>query len=142
MSAYYEGLEFRTKLDATWAAFFDLAGWDWWYNPRSFDNWKPEFKVRLYCSHSECRGEHILYVSILDINSIISVKNHPAFDHFYVVKEPNGKSVGDAGAVFGNHPSISHWEMTHGAGGGIESVEYWAPSNINNLWQQAKAKIY
>jgi hypothetical protein len=33
MPAIYNGLMFKTELEATWAAFFDLAGWKWEVNP-------------------------------------------------------------------------------------------------------------
>ena len=33
MTTIYNGLEFDTELEAIWASFFDLAGWQWWYNP-------------------------------------------------------------------------------------------------------------
>ena len=45
MSSYYKGLEFRTHLEAKWAAFFDLAGWSWWVNPIAIGDWRPDFKV-------------------------------------------------------------------------------------------------
>lgn len=33
MTAVYDGLQFRTPLQAQWAAFFDLAEWEWRANP-------------------------------------------------------------------------------------------------------------
>ena len=33
MGAIYKGLQFKTALEARWAAFFDLAGWEWHVNP-------------------------------------------------------------------------------------------------------------
>ena len=34
ISTDYNGTSFRTRLQATWAAFFDLAGWGWEYFPK------------------------------------------------------------------------------------------------------------
>ncbi|HBC3869130.1 TPA: hypothetical protein KD877_004731 [Vibrio parahaemolyticus] len=52
MTTIYNCLEFDTELEAIWASFFDLAGWQWWYNPVAIDNWKPDFKVTFPCAHS------------------------------------------------------------------------------------------
>jgi hypothetical protein len=41
----YDGYEFDTKLDATWAAFFKLIGWHYVYKPCEFKNWNPTFKI-------------------------------------------------------------------------------------------------
>lgn len=41
----YEGLQFRSRLEATWAAFFDLMKWDWEYEPCDFPGWIPDFIV-------------------------------------------------------------------------------------------------
>lgn len=70
MSFVYDGLEFATRLQAHWAAFFDLAGWQWWSNPAAIGDWKPDFKVRFECGHSECRGHHTLLVSVLPVGSV------------------------------------------------------------------------
>lgn len=39
----YKGIEFRSRLEARWAAFFDLLGWKWEYEPCDFDGWYPDF---------------------------------------------------------------------------------------------------
>ena len=33
----YRGCLFDSKLEATWAALFDEAGWSWGYHPAIFD---------------------------------------------------------------------------------------------------------
>ena len=42
----YEGVQFRSRLEARWAAFFDLNEWEWQYEPTDFDGWTPDFLVR------------------------------------------------------------------------------------------------
>lgn len=54
MGAIYKGLQFKTALEARWAAFFDLAGWEWHVNPVCVGDWSPDFWVSFPCSHSEC----------------------------------------------------------------------------------------
>lgn len=39
----YAGVQFRSRLEARWAAFFDLAGWKWEYEPSDEDGWVPDF---------------------------------------------------------------------------------------------------
>ncbi|MCI5208485.1 MAG: hypothetical protein D3910_06760 [Candidatus Electrothrix sp. ATG2] len=140
MSSNYNGLTFKTSLEAQWAAFFDLAGWSWWVNPQSIDQWQPDFKVQFPCGHSECSGMHTLLVSVLPISSIEGFKKHPSQRFSYTVKGENGNHVADAGALFGDKPSVSIWEMSHGAGGGIEEVTNWV-SNAEHLWDQAKLSV-
>jgi hypothetical protein len=39
----YNGVQFRSRLEAKWAAFFDLLGWPWQYEPFDLDGWIPDF---------------------------------------------------------------------------------------------------
>lgn len=40
---WYGGIEFRSRLEARWAAFFDLLGWRWEYEPFDLDGYIPDF---------------------------------------------------------------------------------------------------
>jgi hypothetical protein len=40
----YGGVQFRSRLEARWAAFFDLAGWRWQYEPIDLAGWIPDFR--------------------------------------------------------------------------------------------------
>lgn len=42
----YRGLNFRSRLEATWAAFFDLVEWEWRYEPRDLKGYIPDFVLR------------------------------------------------------------------------------------------------
>ncbi len=42
----YSGVNFRSRLEARWAAFFDLANWHWTYEPIDFDGWAPDFSLK------------------------------------------------------------------------------------------------
>jgi len=35
----YRGINFRSRLEATWARFFDLCGWEWDYEPFDLDGY-------------------------------------------------------------------------------------------------------
>lgn len=39
----YEGVQFRSRLEAKWAAFFDLLGWKWEYEPLDLKGYIPDF---------------------------------------------------------------------------------------------------
>jgi hypothetical protein len=39
----YKGIHFRSRLESRWAAFFDLVGWAWQYEPIDLDGYIPDF---------------------------------------------------------------------------------------------------
>jgi hypothetical protein len=41
----YKGRQYRSRLEARWAAFFDLLGWRTEYEPIDFDGWIPDFVI-------------------------------------------------------------------------------------------------
>ncbi|AEH81155.1 hypothetical protein I7G86_19455 [Sinorhizobium meliloti] len=136
MTALYDGLQFKTPLEAQWAAFFDLAGWEWRVNPSPVGDWSPDLRVSFPCGHTECSGSHTLLVSVLPISNVEDFGTHPALSYSYSV--PGTKA--DAGAVFGSSPTVTRWEMAHGAGGGLDDVTYWV-ENASALWTKAATLV-
>lgn len=43
----YNGVQFRSRLEAKWAAFFDILKWPWLYEPVDLGEWSPDFISRL-----------------------------------------------------------------------------------------------
>jgi hypothetical protein len=41
----YAAVMFRSRLEAKWAAFFDLVEWRWTYEPVDLDGWVPDFVI-------------------------------------------------------------------------------------------------
>lgn len=41
----YGGRLMRSRLEAKWASFFDIVGWQWTYEPRRVDGWLPDFEL-------------------------------------------------------------------------------------------------
>lgn len=41
----YAGVVFRSKLEATWARFFDVIGLQWEYEPTQISGWIPDFLI-------------------------------------------------------------------------------------------------
>ena len=46
----YRGTQFRSRLEARWAAFFDLVGWRWRYEPFDLEGWTPDFLLSRACT--------------------------------------------------------------------------------------------
>lgn len=42
----YKGINFRSRLEATWAVFFDLLEWPWEYEPFDLEGWIPDFVLK------------------------------------------------------------------------------------------------
>ncbi|MCZ7887123.1 hypothetical protein [Agrobacterium salinitolerans] len=42
----YNHVQFRSRLEARWAAFFDIVGWKWDYEPLDLRGWTPDFLIR------------------------------------------------------------------------------------------------
>ena len=148
MPATYNNQIFRTRLEARWAAFFDLAGWKWSANPAPVGDWAPEFRVEFPCDHSECSGRHVLLVAVLPVDDVTAFRRHPALTHAYNISrealtEHDDSELHadvDAGAGFGNSPELSVWEFSHGAGGGVFDVTFFARDPYT-LWEKADSLV-
>lgn len=51
----YRGIQYRSRLEAQWAAFFNLVGWRFEYEPLDFNGWIPDFVLL---------GKHPIYVEV------------------------------------------------------------------------------
>jgi len=83
MSGYYNGLMFKTPLEAQWTDFFDLAGWTWHSNPTRVGNWALDFFLKFGCNHSECGGYHTLLATVFPSKSIEEFSFHPCMEYSY-----------------------------------------------------------
>ncbi len=59
----YNGINFRSRLEAKWAAMFDLLKWGWTYEPTDFNGWIPDFAIHKIDA-SGCHDE-VLIVGML-----------------------------------------------------------------------------
>jgi hypothetical protein len=59
----YGGVRFRSRLEAKWAAMFDLLGWDWTYEPCDFNGWIPDFAIH---------GKALVYVEVKPVDQFPS----------------------------------------------------------------------
>ena len=143
---FYKDVLFRSRLEARWAAFFDLAGWEWEYEPIDLEGWSPDFRVSFPCGHSECNGSHVLLVEVKPYFNIESFSGHQCLRYPYGLDYDNQEDVtengipADASASFGSNPFVTEWEMSHGAGGGVYAVTDWIDENKAKLfWKVAGA---
>lgn len=147
----YAGVLFRSRLEARYAAFFDLAGWAWEYEPFDLPGWVPDFLVRFPCGHSECPPEHVILAEVKPYTTLDEFKGHPCLDYHYGHKGCDEKGdfidiPADASAALGYHPRVSYWEMGHGNGGG-ECDLSWAldrtyqARNMDDLWNRAAERV-
>lgn len=44
----YNGIQFRSRLEARWAAMFELLDWEYEYEPCDFNGWIPDFLLKIY----------------------------------------------------------------------------------------------
>lgn len=113
-------------LKLQWARFFTLAGWEWNLSPRQ----GLDFRVTFPCGHSECNGSHTLFVRVIERSLEALVKSHGTkFSTERIWTEPHP-------ALFGDGLANTYWVMSHGAGGGSESVRQWIPEAAK-FWQRA-----
>ena len=42
----YDGIRYRSRLEARWAAFMKLAGWQFEYEPFDLHGWSPDFLIK------------------------------------------------------------------------------------------------
>jgi hypothetical protein len=132
----YKGVMFRSRLEARWAAYFDLIGWKWKYEPIDLVGWTPDFFVSFPCGHSECSGSHELAVEVKPYRSIEEFRGHPCMDYPYGQNDSRCIPA-DASAAFGIDPTVTQWEFGHGAGGGIYSLDSWFYALDMDKWNEA-----
>jgi hypothetical protein len=47
----YNGIRFRSRLEAKWACMFDQLGWRWHYEPLDLNGWIPDFLLESEKNH-------------------------------------------------------------------------------------------
>jgi hypothetical protein len=109
----YAGVRFRSRLESRWAAFFDLAGWAWEYEPIELAGWAPDFLVTTPTGR--------LYAEVKPYLEIDDFHDHPAWSMMDGAYDP-------APAVFGNSPVTTSWRT----GSVLALVPAW-----DRLWKEA-----
>lgn len=115
---YYADVLFRSRLEATWAAFFDLCGWTWEYEPLDLRGWTPDFRLAL--------------TSLMSKNLVVlaEVKPYYTLDEFTGHACMSHQPISEV-ALFGNNPTITYTFATD------TSIKYWSRGNPEKLWKYA-----
>jgi len=50
----YNGRIYRSRLEARWAAYFDIVGWDYEYEPCQVNGFNPDFFIKCFSDSYDC----------------------------------------------------------------------------------------
>lgn len=83
----YKGIQFRSRLEAQWAAFFDALGWDWEYEPNldlapdpDGGRWLPDFLVKPRERQGYNENGQAILVEVKGVTSISLLEDHECVD--------------------------------------------------------------
>ena len=145
----YAGVLFRSRLEARWAAFFDLCKWKWEYEPIDFADWTPDFFLRIPCGHSECNKTHDVYVEVKPYRYVSEFNTHACLRYAGMdAAPPHADSV----ALLGISPECAQIpDLSHGAGGGDFDLRFFVSIDGNcgpyhgsvseMLWNEAGVSV-
>ena len=142
----YNGCLFRSRLEAKWAAFFDLVRIKWEYEPYDFTNWVPDFFLTLPCPYNDCSFSdnphaHTLLAEVKPFESIAEFSGHPC-TKFYGLELQAGIIPAQSSACLGNNPNVSYFELWWGGGAGPANIADYVSAidfNIQSSWNRAGA---
>lgn len=83
----YAGVNFRSRLEARWAAFFNCMKWPWKYEPLDLESWTPDFRI-------ECNG----YIHLAEVKPYFRIDQfrlHPCWE---------------LGLCLGVDPTVTGWK--------------------------------
>ena len=116
----YNGVEYRSRLEATWACFFDCYEWKHKYEPYDLQGWTPDFELILPCCKKVC-GSHTILIEVKPYRSIAEFEGHPCTKYYYGVNKEDCVPA-DSSACFGLTPEVTEWEMVCGDSGGMYNI--------------------
>lgn len=112
----YADVQMRSRLEAKWAAFFDLCGWQWTYEPFDLPGWIPDF--------------------LIDNDTLVEIKPLQAHEvPNDVTHKINAAIQGGAAhgvVLLGNDPSVVWSRSANGVWTRQPPVDWWEP-----LWKKA-----
>src|SRR3990167_8069916 len=122
----YKYIQFRSRLEAHWACFFDSLNWYWEYEPVDLEGWTPDFFIRQPCGHSECGGFHEIYCEVKPYRNVEQFEQHPSNRFGY--------------GCLGLNPGVTKIEIIHGSGGGVYNLMDFCsmPKTIQDIcWNES-----
>lgn len=137
----YAGVNFRSRLEARWAAFFDLRDLKWDYEPIDFNGWIPDFVLR-----------PIVAGEVVDVHAEIKPIFDPMPDEIgyeKAVKHSRNMWVlllGAApldfqiGCLLNREPEDNCWQELNGVLSGYD-IENWKLADQKTLWREAGNRV-
>lgn len=129
----YNGVQYRSRLEARWAAFFDLIGWQHEYEPIDLPGWSPDFRVVFPCRLLKFIGidhQYDLFAEVKPYHEFSQFKGHASCAYM---------RTDSSGAVqLGLNPEVAHAWLNSGNDwdGMFSLIGHW-PSGYSRLWKQA-----
>jgi len=121
----YNGVQFRSRLEARWAAYFDLCGLKWDYEPVDFRGWSPDFSIETPFGK--------LFVEVKPCDD----SDHPAFDKALA----HGKQV--QVLLLGLDPTVGTVAIPHGQSHSADELaEFFLSRNNEQLSRAARALLW
>jgi hypothetical protein len=141
----YKGVLFRSRLEAKWASFFDVLGWQWDYEPCDLPRWSPDFFI-------EIERQRRNSVEIRRISLLAEIKPYstaPQFNEHEFTKHLYGHPLFhcDACVGFGVNPGVTLIELESDSESSVGEVpfEYLVDGelqvDVTRLWRKACNRV-
>lgn len=134
----YKGILFRSIAEARWAAFMDLIGWKWCYEPAAFGNYIPDFlvsgpyvgwKCGKPCDHCNRRdGDFTFY---LEVKGGALAHKAPLFEE--AKTKAKAANLDHRILIVGAMPSVCGWWL---------DANGWSPGKIMDEWGREDSPRY
>ncbi len=120
----YVGIQFRSRLEARWFAFFDLLKWSPQYEPFDLDGWIPDIMLPAVRPNRGSTPTLVEVKPILDMTDVRVVETQTKIDRaaanhqcLLVGVSPWGRKLGWArGGILPEYPDYLPWELVDLAG--------------------------
>lgn len=128
----YKGVLFSSKLEARWAAFFDLLRVRWEYEPVDLAGWTPDFYVHIACT---CGHRHDCLAEVKPFRFDQQWTGHPIMREW-------GSTESDGGLMrLGVNPQCSCLWFNHKGEFHHDFCWFATEYEIGELWNKAGNKV-
>lgn len=164
LATLYQNVLFRSRLEARWAAFFDLLKWPWAFEPVDLDYYLPDFlllfnadriavevkpETRLQDLHRHAmhparrgwRGETLAVGAVLFERNVIGVNAEPIEIGEHITGAARVFRCINCGAISLLNDDHSWRCRVNGCYGGNAHVGEAEPGELAGLWAQAGNRV-
>jgi hypothetical protein len=137
----YRDVRFRSRLEATWAAYFDLAGVAWEYEPFDLEGWTPDLLLRVGAVELLAEIKPVLDPSASSAEYAKAIKFNRLHWVALLGRAPLAFSVGllfDQPGVVGC--DVDLWLDLHEKLRPLNAIELWAQASNITRWHPKGAR--